>query len=105
MGFPVYSYSVFWFSSYFSQCTQLSSLSWHYALLSPFWVRPNSSPPSSIGTPCEIRRVVKKLRRCLSRNALIFGSSVGPSTPWFHDKLLLSPSWFFSPLASLCFSL
>ena len=26
-------------------------MSWHQALLLPSWVRPNSSPPSSIGTP------------------------------------------------------
>ena len=39
------------------------------------------------------------------RSALIAGSSVGPSTPQFQDRLWLSPSLLPSPLASLCFSL
>jgi hypothetical protein len=33
------------------------------------------------------------------------GRSVGPSVPWFHDRLCDSPSLLSSPLASLCFSL
>src|SRR5579862_886738 len=33
----------------------------------------------------------------------IAGSSVGPSTPQFHDRPLLSPSRLSSPFASLCF--
>ena len=33
------------------------------------------------------------------------GSSVGPSTPQFQERLWLSPSRLSSPLASLCFSL
>src|ERR1700749_3847610 len=33
------------------------------------------------------------------------GSSVGPSAPQFHDRLLLLPSRLSSPLASLCLSL
>ena len=33
------------------------------------------------------------------------GSSVGPSSPQFHDRLWLSPSRPPSPLASLCLSL
>ena len=45
------------------------------------------------------------LRRCRSRSALIAASSVGPSTPWFHERLNDSPSWLASPLAPLCFSL
>jgi hypothetical protein len=31
-------------------------------LLLPRWVRPNSSPPSSIGTPWESSSVARKLR-------------------------------------------
>src|SRR5581483_3709629 len=38
-----------------------SSLSWQYALLFPCCVRASSSPPSSIGTPCESSSVVRKL--------------------------------------------
>ena len=38
------------------------SLSWHQALLLPRCVRPISSPPSSIGTPCERNSVARKLR-------------------------------------------
>jgi hypothetical protein len=41
-----------------------SSLSWHHALLLPCCVRPNSSPPRSIGTPCERKSVVRKFRCC-----------------------------------------
>ncbi|MNV82031.1 hypothetical protein D3C71_1757420 [compost metagenome] len=39
------------------------------------------------------------------RRALISGSSVGPSAPQFHDRLLSVPSWLFSSLSSLCLSL
>ena len=39
------------FSSSRLQSNQEISLSWHQALLLPCWVRPNSSPPSSIGVP------------------------------------------------------
>src|SRR4051794_36672812 len=81
------------------------SSSWQYALLLPCWVRPNSSPPTSIGHPCERKRVVMKLRNCRRRSLLIFLSSVGPSTPQFHERLSLWPSWLFSWLSSLCFSL
>src|SRR5215831_6626850 len=35
----------------------------------------------------------------------MLGSSVGPSCPWFQERLLLWPSAPFSPFASLCFSL
>ncbi len=44
-------------------------------------------------------------RICRCRRATIFASSVGPSTPQFQLRLWLSPSQFFSPLGSLCFSL
>src|SRR5215211_5286063 len=46
-----------------------------------------------------------KLRCCHDRSWLTDGSSVGPSTPQFHERLWLSPSLLPSPLASLCFSL
>ncbi|MNC46471.1 hypothetical protein D3C75_954930 [compost metagenome] len=36
------------------------------------------------------------------RRAFTAGSSVGPSTPQFHDRLLSVPSWLFSSLSSLC---
>src|SRR3954470_9433865 len=88
-----------------SQFSQLISLSWQYALLFPFCVRPYSSPPHNIGTPCDKNSVVMKLRICFRRNALISGSSVGPSAPQFHELLLLSPSLPPSPFASLCLSL
>src|SRR5436309_13184517 len=39
------------------------------------------------------------------RRPLIAASSVGPSAPWFHERLFALPSWLFSPFASLCFSL
>ena len=32
-------------------------------------------------------------------------SSLGPSTPWFHERLSAWPSRLPSPFASLCFSL
>src|SRR5437588_10736998 len=92
-------------SSLCSHESQFSSLSWQWVLLFPFCVRAHSSPARSIGTPCERKSVAKKFRRCRARSSLIFGSSVGPSTPQFHELLLLSPSLFSSPLASLRFSL
>lgn len=92
-------------SSALSQCTQLSSLSCAYVLLLPFWVRPSSSPWSSIGTPWLSSIVAMMLRCWRARMALISGSSVGPSTPRLYDRLWLSPSLPSSPLASLCFSL
>src|SRR5919112_2150799 len=88
-----------------SQSIQLSSLSWPYTLLLPCWVRPSSSPCDTIGTPWLSSSVARKLRFCRSRSALISPLSVGPSTPWFHDRLWLSPSRLPSPLASLCLSL
>ena len=80
-------------------------MSWAYTLLLPRWVRPSSSPWAIIGTPWLTISVVRKLRCCRSRSALIAGSSVSPSTPQFQERLWLSPSLPPSPLASLCFSL
>ena len=40
-----------------------------------------------------------------ARAARISGSSVGPSTPQFHERLSSVPSWLSSRLASLCLSL
>ena len=90
-------------SSASSQWNHDSSLSWHHALLFPCCVRPISSPPSSIGTPCESSSVTRKLRCWRRRSATISGSSVGPSTPWFHERLSSVPSRLPSPFASLCF--
>src|SRR6266851_7340779 len=88
-----------------SQSTQEISLSWQYALLLPCWVRPISSPPSSIGTPWDRNRVARNERWRRARSPSMPGSSDGPSTPLFHELLSLAPSWLFSPLASLCLSL
>src|SRR6476619_8563695 len=87
------------------QSNQEISESWHQPLLLPPWVRPNSSPPSSIGTPCESSSVARKLRCWRSRSALTSASSVNPSTPQFHDRLSSVPSRLSSLLSSLCFSL
>src|ERR1700712_292330 len=87
------------------QSTHEISLSWQYALLLPPWVRPISSPATSIGTPCDRNSVVRKLRFCCSRRATTSRSSVGPSTPQFQDRFVLSPSRLSSPVASLCLSL
>ena len=59
----------------------------------------------SSARPGDSSSVARKLRFCRSRSAWISPSSVGPSTPWFHDRLWLSPSRLSSPLASLCLSL
>ena len=67
-----------------AQSTQLISLSWHQALLLPRCVRRNSSPASSIGTPCESSSVAIRFRACRRRSARTSGSSVGPSTPQFQ---------------------
>ena len=80
-------------------------MSWQYALLLPSCVRPISSPWSSMGMPCDNSRVTRKLRFCRARKLRISGSSVGPSAPQFHERLLLSPSRLSSPFASLCLSL
>jgi hypothetical protein len=47
--------------------------------------------------------VARKFRICRRRSATIAGSSVGPSTPWFHERLSSVPSRLPSPFASLCF--
>ena len=57
------------------------------------------------GTPWDSSSVATKLRFCRSRSACTSTSSVGPSTPWFHERLWLSPSALSSPLASLFLSL
>src|SRR5664279_1976983 len=88
-----------------SQSNHEISLSWQYALLLPRWVRPISSPPSSIGVPADSNSVPKRLRRERRLAASTSTSSVGPSAPWLYDRLLSVPSLFFSPLASLCLSL
>ena len=64
----------------------------------------SSSPCSSMGTPCDSSSVAMKLRCIRSRSSLTCGSSVGPSTPKFIDRLSSAPSRPSSPLASLCFS-
>src|SRR5690242_11846827 len=81
------------------------SLSWHQALLLPPCVLPHSSPPSSIGTPCESKSVARKFRCWRARNSRTSLSSVGPSAPQFHERLSLVPSFPCSPFASLCLSL
>src|SRR5690606_20480144 len=88
-----------------SQLSHVSSLSWQYVLLLPCCVWLSSSPWYSIDTPCENSRVAIWFRFCRSRRAMISGSSVGPSTPQFHELLSLAPSRLSSPLASLCLSL
>ena len=56
-----------------------------------------------MGMPWDSSSVASRLRRWRPRSARMSGSSVGPSTPQFQDRLKLSPSWLPSPLASLCF--
>src|SRR5262249_54136727 len=85
------------------QCTQLMSLSWQYALLLPFCVRPSSSPWLTMGTPCEKARVARKLRAVRSRRASTSARWVSPATPQLWLQLASLPSWLSSPLASLCF--
>src|SRR4029077_17132794 len=87
------------------QSTHEISLSWHQALLLPPCVLPHSSPPSSIGTPCESRSVARKLRCWRARSSRTPASSVGPSVPQFHERLSFVPSFPSSPFASLCLSL
>ena len=48
--------------STFSQLIHVSSLSWQYVLLLPFWVRPASSPCNSMGVPWDSMSVAMKLR-------------------------------------------
>src|SRR5437899_5421430 len=88
-----------------SQSSQEISLSWQYALLFPCCVCARSSPASIIGVPCESSSVPSMFFICRLRRPLIAGSSVGPSAPWFQERLVELPSWLFSPLASLCLSL
>src|SRR5262249_43072001 len=64
-----------------------TSLSWQYAVLLPRWVRPISSPPRIIGTPCDKSSVVRKFRPCRERGGRIALSVVGPSAPQFHERL------------------
>src|SRR5659263_488444 len=92
-------------SSSRSESTQPIPSSLQCPLFLPPWVRPISSPWAIIGTPCDRSRVVRKLRSCRQRRAVITASSVGPSTPQFHDRLWPSPSALPSSLASLCLSL
>src|SRR5580700_8731961 len=88
-------------SSTADQSYQEISLSWQYALLLPPWVRPSSSPPSSSGTPNDSSSVHSVARDRCARRASTDGSSVGPSTPEFQDRLSSAPSRFDSPFASL----
>jgi len=92
-------------SSSSAQSCQLISLSWQYALLLPRWLRPISSPPEIIGVPCDRSSVAMRLRICRRRSDRMPSSSVGPSTPQFHEALSSVPSRLSSPFASLCFSL
>src|SRR4051812_19799867 len=87
------------------QLNQEIGESWHQPLLLPPWVRPNSSPPSSIGVPWESSSVARKLRCWRQRRVSISGSSVGPSAPQFQDRLSSVPSRLSSLLASLCLEL
>src|SRR5580658_185416 len=84
------------------QSNQEISLSWQYALLLPFWVRPSSSPPSSSGMPNDSSRVARMARDWRARRASTSGAGVGPSAPQFQERLSLVPSRLDSPLASLC---
>ena len=65
----------------------------------PSWVRPSSSPPRIIGTPCDSSSVASRLRRWRARSARIAGSAVGPSTPLLAERLSSVPSRSSSPLA------
>src|SRR5690348_2965951 len=102
MGQRVYA-SSFW--SIWDQSSQETSLSWQYALLLPFWDLPSSSPPRSIGTPWDRKRVVRKLRCWVARHVSTALLTLSPSAPQFQERLCDSPSALFSPFASLCFSL
>src|SRR6202011_1654832 len=81
-----------WLALQSDQSTQDVSLSWQYALLLPFWVRANSSPACSMGTPCDRTNVASMFRICRLRKALTAASWVAPSTPQFQLRLLLVPS-------------
>ena len=86
-----------------SHCSQLSSSSMQYALLLPFWLRPNSSPALIIGIPADSSSVPSRFRMALRREVTMSGRAVGPSTPWLKEWLSSVPSRLFSPLARLCF--
>ena len=82
------------------------SLSWQYALLLPRCVRPISSPPASIGTPCEKqerRQEVAHLAQRAARGSRGRRSDLRRRSSSFG--CVASPSRLSSPLASLCFSL
>ena len=66
---------------------------WGYGPVAPF--APHGAYSSS---------VVSTLRACRRRSRSTSGSSVGPSTPQFQERLCDSPSRPPSPLASLCFA-
>ena len=65
-------------------------------------MRSTSSPPQIIGMPWLTSSVENRLRSCRWRRLLTSLMVVGPSTPQFHERLLLSPSRLSSPLAMLC---
>src|SRR5262245_50214114 len=92
-----------WLRDTASQSNQLIALSWQYALLLPCCVRPNSSPPRIIGVPDANSSVHAKFCISWRRSLSTHGSSVGPSTPQFHELLSLEPSLLFSWFGSLCF--
>ena len=58
----------------------------------------------STASACRARRAAasSRLRSSRARAATIAGSSLGPSTPWFQERLSSVPSRLCSPLASLC---
>src|SRR5262249_41886037 len=70
------------------QSSQVSSLSWQYALLLPRWVRDSSSPAISIGTPREssvvasrLRISVRRARRTAARGPVAFPPPVAFVAP------------------------
>src|SRR5580765_272913 len=92
-----------WLRETASQSNQLIALSWQYALLLPCCVRANSSPPRIIGVPDANSSRHTRFFICWRRSARTHGSSLGPSTPQFHELLSLLPSLLFSWFCSLCF--
>jgi hypothetical protein len=91
------------FRSTSAQSSQLSSLSWQYALLLPSCVRRISSPIVIIGTPTARSSIANRFLTWRLRSDSIAGSSVGPSTPQFQLRFWSLPSRLPSPFASLCF--
>ena len=91
MSRRVNSNSSRWSSSQ-SQSNHESSLSWHHALLLPCCVR------AELVAAEEHRHALREEQRreevalLARRSSLISGSSVGPSTPQFHDRLSSVPS-------------